>query len=292
MNAAGNAGNWDSMAAALTLALVRVSAMLALAPFFTARSIPARTKAIFSLAVCVLLVPTVAAAAVKDGGVELSFQGLLGELAVGVIYGLTLSLLNEMLLLAGQIVGLQFSFSLVNLLDPASEIQTPLMGDLFQLMGTWVLISAGLDRVMLASMVRSIRAVPLGSFPLAAVPTTAHVLVPLISGSFFAALELAAPVLAATVMVEISVALLGKLSPQLPVISLTVPLKTLTGFVLLIGSLALWPRFIEARFSSLLDVAERLISDGVHEGVHPGTPAGMPQLVTPVAMPVGVRGGG
>jgi len=42
--------------------------------------------------------------------------------------------------------------------------------------------------------------------------------------------------------------------------SLTVPLKTLTGFVILTGSLALWPRFIEARFAGLLDLAERLIA--------------------------------
>jgi flagellar biosynthetic protein FliR len=241
--------------------------MIALAPFFASQSISTRTKAVFSLAVCVLLVPTVAVAASQGGTpIELSFTGLLGEVAVGAIYGLTLSLFNEMLLLAGQIVGLQFSFSLVNLLDPASEIQTPLMGDLFQLMGTLVLITAGLDRVLLASMVRSIRVVPLGSFPLSAVSASAHVLVPMLSGSFFAALELAAPVLAATMLVEISVALLGKLSPQLPVISLTVPFKTLTGFVLLIGSLAVWPRFIEARFSSLLDVAERLISQSVQGG--------------------------
>jgi flagellar biosynthetic protein FliR len=214
-------------------------------------------------------VPAVAAEAAhgrNGGGIELSFAGLLGEVAVGAIYGLTLSLLNEMLLLAGQIVGLQFSFSLVNLLDPASEIQTPLLGDLFQLLGALVLIAAGLDRVLLASMVRSLRAAPLGSFPLGGIAFSAHVLVPMLSGSFFAALELAAPVLAATMLVEISVALLGKLSPQLPVISLTVPLKTLTGFVLLIGSLALWPRFIEARFSSLLDVAERLIAQGAQGG--------------------------
>ncbi len=79
-------------------------------------------------------------------------------------------------------------------------------------------------------------------------------------GIFLAALELAAPVLAATMLVEIAVALLGKLSPQLPVMSLTVPLKTLTGFALLTGSLALWPRFIEARFAGLLDMAERLIA--------------------------------
>ncbi len=79
-------------------------------------------------------------------------------------------------------------------------------------------------------------------------------------GLFLAALELAAPVLAATLLVEVAVALLGRLSPQLPVMSLTVPLKTLTGFVILMGSLALWPRFIEARFAGLLDMAERLIA--------------------------------
>jgi flagellar biosynthetic protein FliR len=61
-------------------------------------------------------------------------------------------------------------------------------------------------------------------------------------------------------LVEVSVALLGKLSPQLPVMMMTVPMKTLTGFAILIGSLALWPRFIEARFSGLLDLAERLIA--------------------------------
>ena len=257
------AANWNSMAAALALALVRVSTMVALAPFFSSRSIPARTKVIFVLVFCTLLAPVVAAISSHAKTVELTFTGLLSEVAVGAIYGLTLSLFNEMLLLAGQMVGLQFSFSLVNLLDPASEIQTPLMGDFFQLLGTLVVIAAGLDRIMLASIVRSLRTVTLGSFPLAAAPGIAHALVPMLSGSFFAALELAAPVLAATVLVEISVALLGKLSPQLPVISLTVPMKTLTGFVLLIGSLALWPRFIEARFSNLLDLAERLIAQSV-----------------------------
>ena len=86
---------------------------------------------------------------------------------MGLVYGLTLTLLNEMLLFAGQIAGVQFSFSMVNLLDPTSSIQTPLLGDLFQLMGTLVMIAAGLDRILLASMVRSFRVAPLGSFALA-----------------------------------------------------------------------------------------------------------------------------
>jgi flagellar biosynthetic protein FliR len=169
-------------------------------------------------------------------------------------------MMMEMLLFAGQICGVQFSFSLVNLLDPASNIQTPLLGDLFQMMGTLVVIAAGLDRILLASMVRSFRAVPLDGFVFA--PASARALVDAASGIFLAAVELAAPVLAATLLAEVAVALLGKLSPQLPVMALTVPLKTLTGFALLVGSLALWPRFIETRFAGLLDMAERLIGTG------------------------------
>jgi flagellar biosynthetic protein FliR len=247
--------DWTTFLSAMTLTLVRVSGMVAFAPFFSSTALPLRAKAVFVGAVAFLLAPLVAT--LPNARVTVSFSALLGELAVGLVYGLTLALLNEMLLFAGQIVGLQFSFSLVNLLDPASSIQTPLLGELFQLMGTLVVITAGLDRILLASMTRSFRVAPLGSYALA--PASALAIVRAAGGIFLAAVELAAPVLAATLLVEVAVALLGKLSPQLPVMSLTVPLKTLTGFALLAGSLALWPRFIEARFGGLLDLAERLI---------------------------------
>jgi len=258
---------WTSFLSAMTLALVRVSGMVAFAPFFSSTALTLRTKAVFVGAVAFLLAPLVAT--LPHARITLGFSALLGELAVGLVYGLTLALLNEMLLFAGQIAGVQFSFSMVNLLDPTSSIQTPLMGDLFQLMGTLVVIGTGLDRILLASMARSFRVAPLGCYALA--PMNALVIVRAASGIFLAALELAAPVLAATMLVEVAVALLGKLSPQLPVMSLTVPLKTLTGFALLIGALALWPRFIEARFAGLLDMAERLIATpGAGPGSIPG----------------------
>jgi flagellar biosynthetic protein FliR len=256
----GNEVEWSNFLCAMTLALVRVSGVVAFAPFFSSTALPIRAKAVFVGAVAFLLAPLVAT--LPNAQITLGFSSLLGELAVGLVYGLTLALLNEMMLFAGQIMGVQFSFSLVNLLDPASSIQTPLLGELFQLMGTLVVIGAGLDRILLASMVRSFRVAPLGSYALA--PTTALEIVRAAAGIFLAAVELAAPVLAATMLVELSVALMGKLSPQLPVMSLTVPMKTLTGFALLMGSLALWPRFIEARFSGLLDLAQRLIEQPGH----------------------------
>ena len=248
--------DWPTFLSAMALVLVRVSGMVAFAPFFSSTALPMRVKAVFVGAVAFLLAPLVAA--LPHAQATISFSAILGELSIGLVYGLSLALLSEMMLFAGQMVGLQFSFSLVNLMDPASAIQTPLLGDLFQLMGTLVVITAGLDRILLASMVRSFHAVPLGAFTLA--PPTALAVVRAASGIFLAAVELAAPVLAATMLLEFAVALLGKLSPQLPVMMLTVPLKTLTGFVILTGSLALWPRFIEARFAGLLDMAERLIA--------------------------------
>jgi len=247
---------WTTFLSAMTLALVRLSGMVVFAPFFSSTALPVRAKAVFVLAVAWLLAPLVAI--LPHAHAEINFGAILGELAIGLLYGLCLALLNEMLLFAGQIAGVQFSFSLVNLMDPSSSIETPLLGNLFQLMGTLVLITAGLDRILLASLFRSFRAVPLGTYALA--PTAGLALVRAAGGIFVAAVELAAPVLAATMLVEIAIALMGKLSPQLPVMSLTVPMKTLIGFVVLAGSLALWPRFIEARFSSLLDLAQQLIA--------------------------------
>jgi flagellar biosynthesis protein FliR len=252
--------DWNTFLSAMTLAMVRVSGMVVFAPFFSSKALPVRAKAVLVGAVAFLLAPLVVE--LPHASATIDFSALLGELAVGLVYGLSLALLNEMLIFAGQIAGLQLSFSLVNLLDPGSSIETPLMGELFQLMGTLVVIAAGLDRILLASMVRSFRAVPLGEFALQ--PASALAIVESAGGVFLAALELAAPLLAATMLVEFAIALIGKLSPQMQTMSLSVPLKTLTGFAVLTGSLALWPRFIEARFAGLLDMAERLITAGPH----------------------------
>ena len=250
--------HWGATLSALVLILMRVSVVLAVGPLFSSRVFTARTKIVLAVAMTWLLLPVAAATPAPTLGVA----SVMGEAAVGGIYALTLAMLSEILLLAGQVAGVQFSFSLVNLLDPSSEIQTPLLADLFQLFGLWVLFAAGLDRLLLDSVMRSLRVLPPGSFALHA-DTVAHALTPLLSGAFFAALQLVAPLLAVTVLVDISIALVGKLAPQLPVISLTIPLKTLLGLSVLLGTLQLWPRFLESRFEQLLAMVEQLLSHAV-----------------------------
>jgi flagellar biosynthetic protein FliR len=250
--------DWSHYLSALVLAMVRLSITMVSAPFFSSQAIPKQVKAVFVFAVSVLLAPVVAS--LPTAHVDLGILPLIGEAAAGLVFGFSLSMLNEVLLFAGQVLGVQFSFSLANLLDPNSEVQTPLLAQMFSLLGLLVILASGLDRTMMAALIRSFADAPLGAVFLNGQQMLGAV--QMASGIFFAALQLAAPVMAATMLVEIAVALVGKMSPQLPVMAITVPAKTITGYVVLLGSLALWPRFIESHFSRLLDVAEGMLRQG------------------------------
>jgi flagellar biosynthetic protein FliR len=247
---------WGKALSAMTLVLVRVSGLMVFAPVFSSAAIPMRVKAVFALAVSFLVGPVVAGFA--GARAELGVMPVLGELGVGLVFGLSLSLLFEALEMAGQVMGFQFSFSLVNALDPSAPIQTSLMGQMFGLLGTLTVIASGLDRTMLAALLRTFVAAPAGTVALRA--RTGLALVPMGAGIFAAALQLAAPLLAATLLAELAVALAGKLAPALPVMAIDIPAKTLLGYTVLIGSLALWPHWIEARFALLLDAAGRMLA--------------------------------
>jgi flagellar biosynthesis protein FliR len=241
---------------AMTLVLVRVSGLMVFAPVFSSEAIPPRIKAGFVLAVSFLVAPV--AAQFPRAHAELGILPVLGELSVGLVFGMTLSLLFASLEFAGQVMGFQFSFSLVNVMDPNAPAATPLMGQLFSLLGMLTVLGSGLHRTLLAALLRTFVAAPVGSVTLD--PRAGVGLVTMAGGIFASALQLSAPVLASTLVAETAVALAGKLSPQLPVMALTVPLKTILGYGVLIGALALWPHWIEARFVRLLDDAGRLLA--------------------------------
>ena len=248
--------DFESTIEAMTLVLVRISGLMVFAPVFSSQAIPMRIKTGFVLAVSFLVGPVVAQ--FPHARAEIGVLAVLGELSVGLVFGLTMSLLFEALEFAGQVLGFQFSFSLVNLMDPNAPVQTPLMGQMFSLLGTLVVLGAGLHRTMLAALLRTFATAPVGTVTLD--PRAGLALIPMAGGIFAAALQLAAPVMAATLLAEVAVAVTGKLSPQLPAMALTVPIKTMLGYGVLIGSLALWPHWIEGRFDALLDEAGRLLA--------------------------------
>jgi flagellar biosynthesis protein FliR len=247
--------DWPQFLTVAVLVMIRLSGLLMFAPLFSSAAIAPRIKAGFVIAMTVLLAPAVAA--VPNSKAVLDMHAVLGELGVGLVFGLSLMLLNEALMFAGMLLGMQFSFSLVNLLDPNSKIETPVLGQMLTWLGLLVIIGSGLDRSLLAALVRSFRTVPVGTAVIEA--KTGAALAMMASGIFLAGLQLAAPVIAAALAVEMTISLVGRLSPQLPAMVMSIPLKTMVSYAVLIGSLAMWPGWIERHFTALLDAAGKLL---------------------------------
>ena len=247
--------DWTKFLGAGLLVMIRLSGLMMFVPFFSSSAIAPRIKAGFLFALTILLVPAVAA--LPSARADLNMTAVLGELGVGVVFGLSLMLLNEALLFAGTLLGMQFSFSLVNLIDPNSMIETPVLGQMLGWLGVLVLIGSGLDRTLLAALIRSFSSVPIGHAVLQA--GTGAALAAMAGGVFLAGLQLAAPVVAAALVAEVTIGLITRMAPQLPAMVIGVPLKTLVSYGVLIGSLAVWPAWIERHFTALLDAAAKLM---------------------------------
>ena len=70
---------------------------------------------------------------------------------------------------------------------------------------------------------------------------------------------MAAPVLSATFLADIVLGLLGKASPQAPLMMLGVPIKTMLALAILFVALKYWPAMLEHFFASSLELSNRLL---------------------------------
>lgn len=247
--------DWDQYLNSGLLVAVRLSGLMVFAPVFNSSAIAPRIKAGFVLALTILLAPVVGS--VRGASPELGVGSIGGELGVGMVFGLSLMMLTEALLMAGTLLGMSFSFSLVNLLDPNTMVETPVLGQMLGWFGVLIIIGAGLDRVLLAAFVRSFCAVPVGQAVVQA--HTGAALAGMAGGIFLSGLQLAAPVMAAALVVEVTVAMVNRLAPMLPAQVVGVPMKTLASYAVLTGSLAVWPGWIERHFATLLDLAGKML---------------------------------
>jgi len=84
---------WPEYLCAMVLTLIRVSGVIVFAPFFSSSALPARAKIVFAATLAFLLGPLVSS--LPNSNSELRFASVVGELAVGLVYGLVLALLNE-----------------------------------------------------------------------------------------------------------------------------------------------------------------------------------------------------
>jgi len=139
------------------------------------------------------------------------------------------------------------------MVDPATQADTTTLQMMAQLMAGSLFFALGFDRHVIQILARSFEAVPGGTYLVSG--ATVEAVTRLGSGIFVTGLQLALPVLALLLLLDIAFAVLGRLQTQLQLLSLSFAVKMLVALVFLGGILSLYPSVFEkfgaATFASL-----------------------------------------
>ncbi|MGA9798816.1 MAG: flagellar biosynthetic protein FliR [Terriglobales bacterium] len=240
--------------AALAIGL-RVSGLMLFAPFFSSTVIPPQVKAVLTLALTAILYPGYAQ---EITATSLSHWPLVfvGELVIGVGMGIVSNLVFEAAQLAGQVLSIQVGYSLVNILDPTTQVESTVIGAFHQTLVMLIFLSLNVHQWIIRAVARSFEYLPPGSATITAsfTQTVIH------QGAVILAtgVQLAAPVLAATLLTDIVLGLLSKASPQLPVMLLGTAVKSMLGLGVLAGAIRFWPGLFEQYFRESIRITEQI----------------------------------
>jgi flagellar biosynthesis protein FliR len=243
--------------AAWMIAGSRVTGMLVVAPFFGSASVPARVKIGLAFLLTLFLVPLIPATPAALTAPALIML-LLGEFAIGFLLGFTLQIIFEAGQIAGQVCGVQMGYSLASIVNPDnSQADSAVLSTFYELIVLLLFIQLSVPHWLLRGVARSFDYLPPGHFSLTwpAVST----LLKFMAGMWVAGVQIAAPVLVASLFADVALGFIGKASPQLPVMFVGISLKNLLGLALMCGAVAYWPRFFDAHFGRALDASERIL---------------------------------
>lgn len=235
---------------------VRLSGLMLFAPFFSSESLPPRIKAVVVIALSFLLYPLVRPVFPV---VPLSHWPLLvlGELVTGAAMGIATSLVFDGVQMAGQILSVQMGYSLVTILDPNTQAESTVMATFHQAIAMLIFLRLDVHLWILRALGESFSYLP---------PGCAHigpqfVRSALLAGAavFTIGVQIAAPVLCATFLADLVLGLLGKSSPQLPVMLLAPAVKSLLGLSVLLATLQFWPSMFQSFFLTSIRFTDSLL---------------------------------
>jgi flagellar biosynthesis protein FliR len=236
--------------------LLRVAGIMTFAPFFGGAAVSTRVKAAFTVLVTVLLYPVCPSGLTSEAPLDW-VRIVCSETVLGLGMGLCLQFIVEAAQLAGQVAGFQFSFSLVNVIDPQSNVDTTVLSIFHQLVALMLFLQFDVHHWILRGLARSFTYVPVGTVVITGTLVTE--LLHTASAIFLVGVQIATPLLLATFLVDLAVGFLSKASPQMPAIFLSIPLKSLTGYAVLAIAVGLWPTFFEKQFLHALGWSEGLL---------------------------------
>ncbi len=213
------------------LVLGRISVFMFMFPIFSSPVFSAQLKIGLAL-VLSLLLHTVVEVDVQRFPMDVVSFGLMAvaEILVGFTLGICLRIFFSGIQLAGQIIGFQVGFAMINVMDPQTGSNVSIMDQL----GYWVCLIIFLilngHHVIIMSLVDSFELVPVGGFILH--PALTPVIIKISGGIFLAAIKISAPVIATLTFVNVGFGLISKFSPQMNVMIVAFPVKIVAGLLM------------------------------------------------------------
>lgn len=235
---------------------LRVSGLMLFAPFFSSGSIPPRVKIVLVLAITAVLYPVFAP---QLTAVALSHWPTLvaSETLLGIAMGLATNTVFEAAQIGGQMLSVQMGYSLVNILDPNTQVESTVVATFHQILAMFIFLALDVHHWILRAIARSFLYLPPGTATVN--PLFTRTL--LHEGAIVLELgiQIAAPVLAATLLMDLVLGLLGKASPQMPLMLLGPAVKSMMGVLVLAATIGFWPRLFERYFSQSIVFTEQVL---------------------------------
>lgn len=232
--------NWSLLQfQALVLILMRVSPILFMMPVLSSRSLPTLLKAGLTLTVGLILLPLVQV----DPGLlpsEPSQFGFLmaAELMIGLILALSVKIVFAGIQLGGELVGFQMGMALANVMDPQSEVNTPILSQFLYLVGLIVFLAVDGHHWFFRALFQSFLLLGPGEIHLQE-GLYRHFL-GLMGSLFVVAIKIAAPMMAVLMFTQIGLGILAKAVPQINILITSFPLTIGIGLLFLALSIELF----------------------------------------------------
>ncbi len=216
------------------MVLGRLSGLFISAPIFASRQLPGRLKVLIIILLAAVMSSFVPIQyAVKLDSPVAFIAAMVSEVLIGYVLGFVAYVLFAALQMAGQLMDNQIGFSMVNVLDPQSGVQIPLMGNFYYLLALIIYLSMDGHHYLLQAIAQSYHVIPvlganLGSdFIEIITSVTAYMVV--------IAVKISTPVVFAVLIADISMGFIARTVPQMNVFIVGMPVKIMVGlFTLLI----------------------------------------------------------
>ncbi|ETI89091.1 MAG: Fusion of flagellar biosynthesis protein FliR and FlhB [Clostridium butyricum DORA_1] len=154
---------------------------------------------------------------------------VISEVLTGLILGYITNLVFQAAKLAGSWIDIHAGFSMVTVLDPATQTSTTLMGNLFYFVSLVFFFMINGQELIVKSIYESISIVPLGHTIV--YQETVMGAAETIVDFFVLGVKIALPIVLIIVMTDICLGLITRTVPTIPIMIFGMPIKNILGFI-------------------------------------------------------------